>query len=98
VSGRRAKERRRAERERTLVVLDADRRPTADSPPLAYVALSWQEQREEWNRKGQCSRQACRGVLRPGRTFRHPDTRLLYCGRCTMRLQDMNPGLVLEAA
>jgi hypothetical protein len=99
MSGRRAKALRRAERERTLAVLDPDARPTPDSPPLAVApGLSWQAQREAWNRAGQCSRAACRAELRPGLTFRHPDTRLLYCGRCTVMLEEMNPGLVLSEA
>jgi len=58
--------------------------------------LSWQEQREVWNREGQCAREACRASIRPRRpgkisAGRHSGTGLLYCISCTIAINDANP-------
>lgn len=40
--------------------------------------LSWQAQREKWNREGMCAQRACHN-RHDGR--KHPQTGLLYCNR-----------------
>jgi hypothetical protein len=93
VSGRRAKERRRAERQ----AADAHSAKLHAGVTAPAPKLGWKEQRVLWNKLGQCAREACRASLTPG-AFRHPDTALLYCRACRRLLEDMNPCLVLEAA
>ena len=47
--------------------------------------MSWQNEREEWNRLGQCAREACRqGPL----YAQHPTTGLKYCRSCTVMIDD----------
>jgi len=43
--------------------------------------MTWQSEREEWNREGKCARQDCKTEF-GRRRFKHSETNLRYCGRC----------------
>lgn len=45
--------------------------------------LSWQSQRELWNREGHCAREACKSQVLDGR---HTVTNLLYCADCCQEM------------
>ena len=58
--------------------------------------MSWQTEREGWNRKGLCARQACKESLVSRNRNRikagkHKDNGLYYCVWCTRLINDHNP-------
>lgn len=47
--------------------------------------MTWQSEREEWNRENKCARMDCKTEF-GRRRFKHPHTNLRYCAVCRSRI------------
>lgn len=52
--------------------------------------MGWHETRVQWNKDGQCAREACRASLEDGKGV-HRHTKLEYCLDCTALINKHNP-------
>lgn len=51
--------------------------------------MTWQSEREEWNKQGICAHELCKTDFGGHRNF-HPHNGLYYCGRCSSFIRAMN--------
>lgn len=56
--------------------------------------MNWYDTRKQWNRDGQCARQACRGPLPVDHEWFNTGNHLRYCDDCAPRINRYNPGIV----
>lgn len=58
--------------------------------------MSWQSDREEWNRQDKCARAACRASLETNLSnhrYTHITSNLQYCAKCAKMINDANYGI-----
>jgi len=51
--------------------------------------MTWQSEREEWNREGKCARETCKVDFGRRRHYMSHNG-LYYCGRCSRLISEMN--------